>query len=313
MRGGKRIIFIFVLLILFSPLVLYFFYSYKQENNVMDGGARQRSKGKFIQLSKGITHYELAGPDTGKVLVLIHGGSSIGGFAWERNYNALVKAGFRVLRYDMYGRGYSDINGEEQTLELLTHQLKELVDSLHLKDSLNLAGVSMGGNIVFNFAHLYPEQIGKIILFDPAAINPGSPKWYFKSDILADFLVTVYWHPRAVDKQMDEFYDGSQLKEYRKELMGFMSMKGGKQVYKSSWKNILTEDCSNQVKSVAKHKKDVLLFWGKQDPVIPLKSSNKYLKLIPDMQLVLLDHAGHLSNYEAAEVANPIMVDFLKR
>src|SRR5690606_6229082 len=115
--------------------------------------------------------------------------------------------------------GYSDRPQNDQTLEFLTNQVNELVDSLKLKKPFHLAGVSLGGNIAVNMLHLNPDHVDKLVLFDPAAINPGSPRWYFKYGILGDFLLTAYWLPRAVDKQMAEFYDGSQLPEYKQELI----------------------------------------------------------------------------------------------
>ena len=65
------------------------------------------SKKSFIDLSVGKTHYELVGPETGRTVVLLHGGT-IPMWTWDRQVPALVEAGFRVLRYDMCGRGYSD-------------------------------------------------------------------------------------------------------------------------------------------------------------------------------------------------------------
>ena len=63
--------------------------------------------GNFIQLSDGVVHYELAGPEDAPVVVLVHG-FSVPFFIWDPTFEGLSEAGFRVLRYDLYGRGFSD-------------------------------------------------------------------------------------------------------------------------------------------------------------------------------------------------------------
>ncbi|MFB6346808.1 MAG: alpha/beta fold hydrolase [bacterium] len=59
------------------------------------------------ELSHGTTHYEVAGPRNGPPVVLIHGlTSSL--FIWDEQFYRLAENGYRVLRYDLYGRGLSD-------------------------------------------------------------------------------------------------------------------------------------------------------------------------------------------------------------
>src|SRR5580692_600604 len=91
-----------------AVLVAYFvFRSANVELTVLDDTARKSAPGSFVQLSDGITHYELSGPDTGKVIILVHG-FSVPYYIWDSNSSRLAQAGFRVLRYDEFGRGFSD-------------------------------------------------------------------------------------------------------------------------------------------------------------------------------------------------------------
>jgi pimeloyl-ACP methyl ester carboxylesterase len=45
---------------------------------------------------------------------------------------ALANAGYRVLRYDQYGRGLSDRPNIEYTADVYDRQLGELLDALHI-------------------------------------------------------------------------------------------------------------------------------------------------------------------------------------
>ena len=78
------------------------------ENSELNETVRARLGGTYIRLSDGITHYKLEGPDDGKVVVLVHGGT-VPIWTWDKQVQALNDAGFRVLSYDEYGRGYSDM------------------------------------------------------------------------------------------------------------------------------------------------------------------------------------------------------------
>lgn len=101
-------IIIIIFLVGASTLILYSFYEYNnKEKKVLTTAERKNIDGKFIKLSQGITHYQLEGPENGEVVILVHG-FSVPYYIWDGTYEFLVKNGYKVLRYDMYGRGYSD-------------------------------------------------------------------------------------------------------------------------------------------------------------------------------------------------------------
>src|SRR5262245_49681612 len=84
---------------------LYVYADPEQRN--LDQATRSSLSGQFAKLSDGYTHYEIGGPAGGRVVVLA-AGFSVPYYIWDPTFEALTKAGFRVLRYDYYGRGYSD-------------------------------------------------------------------------------------------------------------------------------------------------------------------------------------------------------------
>ena len=94
----------------------------------MNDEARRNVSGKFIRLAKGITHYESGGVDTGKVVILIHG-FSVPYYIWDATYDSLVQNGFRVIRYDMFGRGYSDRPNVVYDPPFYRMQLQDLISS----------------------------------------------------------------------------------------------------------------------------------------------------------------------------------------
>jgi pimeloyl-ACP methyl ester carboxylesterase len=291
-------------------LVLYLLLSYSQENVSLDDDIRPQAPGKFISLAAGKTHYELTGADSAKIIVLIAGGAS-GYYDWDNNVPALQKAGFRILRYDLYGRGWSDRPKTDYDLSLFDNQLMQLLDSLHIDKPFALAGFSMGAITAIHFADLHPERVSHLILADPAALN-GPPAWYFNVPLLSDWLMTVYWYPRTVKRQMGQYFHPEKVPEYAEKLKVQMQFRGYKRAVLSSWKYTLSQNMGDVLAKIGKHPRPVLLLWGKHDPLVPVAAAQTYLKALPQARLVTLAEAGHAACYERPDLANPALLHFLK-
>ncbi len=128
------------------------------EKKALTPETRASLPGQFISLPDGVTHYALDGPQDGPLVVLVDG-FSIPMFSWERNVPALTAAGFRVLTFDLYGRGYSDRPDGPYNLDLFVRQIDELLTALKIDRPVDLVGLSMGGYITAGFANRYPDRV----------------------------------------------------------------------------------------------------------------------------------------------------------
>ena len=117
-----------------------FYVSRDRERQTLDATARAAAPGKFVQLRDGITHYDLSGPDSSRTVVLLSG-FSVPFYIWEPTRDALAANGFRVLRYDYFGRGYSDRPKLRYDLATYDAQLTELLDSLGVRGLVDVAGL----------------------------------------------------------------------------------------------------------------------------------------------------------------------------
>ena len=121
---------------------------------------RREVGGSYIALADGITHYQIAGPDDAPLVVMLHG-FSVPNFIWDPTFDALAQAGYRVLRYDFFGRGYSDRPHLDYDLDLFTRQLVDLLDALEIETCRAVFGLSMGGVVAADFAVQHRETAGK--------------------------------------------------------------------------------------------------------------------------------------------------------
>lgn len=83
--------------------------------------------------------------------------------SWVYQSDALLAAGYRVLRFDNRGIGESSKPAGPYTTALFAADAKALVDKLGLTD-FHLMGVSMGGMIAQEYALAYPEDLRSLTL-----------------------------------------------------------------------------------------------------------------------------------------------------
>ena len=297
----NTILFLAVLAAIF--LAILYFKGNKEKKELTDV-ERKDTGGQYIKLSAGITHYELAGPDTGKVVILVHG-FSVPYYIWDGTFEFLVKQGFRVLRYDMYGRGYSDRPDVIYNRVLYQTQLTDLITKLHLKGPVNLAGISFGGGVITDFSATHPDLVQKVILIDPVyPFKVPSPPLFF----------TKYYMATHADEQAN-----GQLSDFKypQRHPGWVSRYTVQMQYKG-FRNALASTRYNYVykgremnKRLNDAGKQVLLIWGKEDHTVPFNYSDS-VRSVLKCDFFPVDDAAHLPYIEQADKANAKMLAFLK-
>ena len=90
----------------------------KYEYIIKDENFRQSiESGNFIELSEGNTYFEVDNRTSNNTLIFVHG-FSVPSYIWDKTYNSAKEKGFKVVRLDLYGRGYSDNPNVNYTDEL---------------------------------------------------------------------------------------------------------------------------------------------------------------------------------------------------
>lgn len=307
----KALSFVFLTLVIILPII-YLLVDHLQEPLTLSDEERAKISGNFIKLTEGSTYYEDKGADSLKTLVFIHGAGS-GSYAWNMNFDSIHQKGFRTIRYDLYGRGFSDRPNLAYKLPQFTTQLNELIDSLGCKSKITIVSVSMGAMIAIDYAVKNPSKIEKLIFIDPAAIFYGKPPFYVTSPIISDILFTFYWRPKAVQKQMNEFYNQTKVEEYRNLTQKQMMYKGFKRAVKRTWANTMSISMESQLRELGKLNLEKVLIFGKNDPLVPPEMASTYSKLLNTRNVHIIKEAGHLSCYEQPIIVNKIILEALAK
>ena len=132
--------------------------------------ARDDAVGDFVELSEGMVHYQLEGPEDSPLIVLVHG-FSVPAYIWDPTFSAMKEAGYQVLRFDLYGRGYSDRPDVVYDINLFSTQLEELLTKLEVDEPVHLIGLSMGGPVVARYANENPESVRGVTLIAPEVVQ----------------------------------------------------------------------------------------------------------------------------------------------
>jgi pimeloyl-ACP methyl ester carboxylesterase len=123
---------------------------------------------KSLQLPNGETYaYREAGKGD-KVLVLVHGNMS-SSLWWDLLIEALEDK-YKIYAPDIRGFGDSTYNSPIKSMKEPATDLKLFADGLGLKD-FAIAGWSLGGPFVMQFAIDYPGYINKMILIEAGSIK----------------------------------------------------------------------------------------------------------------------------------------------
>lgn len=279
------------------------------EKLTLDAAERSKATGKFVTLSGGTTHYEVAGPESGQVVVLVHG-FSVPMYIWDSTFLALSATGHRVIRYDLFGRGLSDRPDAEYDGAMYDAQLDELLDSLHVTQPINLVGLSFGGYVVSHYTVSHPRRVRTLTMVDPSSTKRTLPSM-LTTPVIGPWVWQVTRVPDMAAGQASDFLHPEHFPTWADQYKPQMQYKGfGRALLRSSV-TLSTVDFPTLFADVAKTNVPVLLIWGKQDQTVPITLSEVARKSIPALQFFPVDSAGHLPHIEQAALVNAKLINFI--
>lgn len=280
------------------------------EVNVLTDGLRQQAGGRYVGLSGGMTHYEVFGPDTGRVVVLVHG-STLPMWTWDRQVEVLAAAGFRVVRYDHFGRGFSDRPDGEYTIDVYRNQLRELLDFLKIKKPFAIVGISFGCAIIANYVARYPDAADRMVFVAPAvepfnevtrliatsSIGAAFVKNQLKKQVEGGVRSTL--RKRGMpDRYADMFIEQARIKGFQRSLLSF-------------FKNAAKADYRPFYQKSGETMKNIMLIWGDDDKTVRKSQIQAFEIAIPGAHVHILQGIGHLAPFEATEQFNILLLSFL--
>jgi len=299
-------------------LILTSLYLYKdQESLVLNEQTRETLGHSYIKLDDGTVHYQfnakaLDTNPSAKIVVLVHG-FSVPSYLFDPTFEFLITQGFQVLRFDLFGRGFSDRPDSDYSISLYVKQLHDLLAALKIEDKVNLLGLSMGGAVVTRFSNRYPEKVNKISLIAPLVHTPDRPEIAaVKTPLLGEYLAKVVIVPKLLNGLSTTVFNPDSFPDWKEKFQPQTQYKGYSQAILNTARYLAGKNFISEYEQLGKSEKSIQLIWGKQDQVIPFENSKKLTRTIPRIEFHEIDQAGHLPHYEHSAKVNKLIVDFLK-
>ena len=260
----------------------------------------------FVETSDGtVIHYHQWGE--GPYLVWLHGGGP--GANGLSNYSQNVKAfeNYTNIILDMPRYGLSGkpiINGSLPTV--LAEYILEALTKIGV-DKASFVGNSLGGAVSIMIHDLNPTFVEKLILMAPGGLqNPELPV----SDPLKLMLQAIAGHPtKEIIYQFIEHlvFDKASVTEEAKHARYLAAV--DPELIDTALKSKFHAESLRPM--LAKIKAPVLLLWGKQDEVLPLKDAVQSFDFIENCEIRILSKCGHWMQAEHPEFFNTAVKNFL--
>lgn len=287
-------------------VVLFMPYGLEHRRKVIDDAAREHAPGRFAALSQGVTCYQWVGPARGPVVVAIHG-LTTPGQVWTEVAEGLGRIGYRVLVYDLYGRGLSDAAPGAQDAGFFLRQLTDLLDHQKLEQDLTIMGYSMGGAIATAFAARHPERIKRLILLAPAGsghVESGLARLIRQTPVAGDWLHLALFGRSLRHVTGPGPMAGTQLAQLHRQ--GFAP------AVLSSLRGILRDPGAPLHRTIGRADIPVVALWGDSDQVVPLRGMGDLAQWNRNARQEVIAGAGHGMPYTHAAAVVAVLTDVLR-
>lgn len=281
-------------------LFFFLFFTSCQFNNyeTIDKNIRFRQQiktGEFLKLSKGYTYYEIKNKEAKKTLIFIHG-FSVPSYIWDDTFKSASKRGYKTVRLDLYGRGYSSNLDSDYTDELFANQVIELMNELKIERATFL-GLSNGGRVISKIAYLKPELIQKLVYVSSSSFQEHKPlnDTSVSGKEINDFIKNNY--PSISKGQMLDFKYPQNFKGWDDKYEQLLQYEGFARALISTRKNHINLDLEN--KFINDSNIPLYTVWGDSDSAVVYNNfKNKLNKLMPRRIEYFISNSGHLPNME---------------
>lgn len=288
----------------------------KTETRPIKDRDRKLHKGYYIILKDGSTRYQLSGPGK-ETVVLVHGFSSPY-FIYDNLYDMLVWAGYRVLRYDLIGRGLSDRPKMKYDADAFVRQLDELTDRLLPGEKFTLIGTSMGGIISARFVQMHPDKVTRLILLAPAVMDTFKAPLSFKLcriPIIGHTVFRLVAPYPIISHCADELRLASDYEKdrYILRFTDFARYKGYMRALASSLSDcILDYDTAmNAYRAVRTSGKPMLVIWGTDDHTMPYYQIERMKEICPDAKYITYEGSYHMFVFDEPDRVMEDMIPWM--
>lgn len=273
---------------------------------------------RYTDLPGGVrVHYRIEGQESGPTIVLIHGFSA-SLQTWEPWVERLGES-YRIVSLDLPGHGLTRAPaGYQASIEGYRDLVHQFLQSQGI-DHFALIGSSMGGNVAWEYALAYPEQLDALVLVDAsgwedtraeAASDPEVFK-LLRNPVLGPILLNLdssrlvrqgleasFADPSHVDDAMLNRYTQLGRAPGHRDILLQLTL-GFRDRHYATAQRLAALDMP------------VLILTGDTDRLVPPQHAQQFHDAIPGSQLITFESTGHIPQEEKPDESAMAVQEFL--
>jgi pimeloyl-ACP methyl ester carboxylesterase len=269
-----------------------------------------------VSLTLGNVHYEKAGPDSGRPVVLIHG-YAMGGSLWRPLTERLATGGFSCIAPTWPLGAHTEPMRREPalTIEAIAAMVGELLEELSLEDVV-LVGNDTGGAIAQVVATATPERLGALVLtscdafehFPPPILKPLIAAAKFAPTFTAALqpLRTRLGRKRAYGALAHEDID-ELVTAWLEPALTNSDVRADLRRLTASLNRQTTVEAGERL---PRFTKPALIAWSQDDAFFPIEDGQRLAATLPNGRLEVIERARTFSMIDQPDELAGLIAEF---
>ena len=252
-------------------------------------------------------HFRDDGSQDQLPVVFLHAFPLHGGM-WQAQHEALTNIA-RCVSFDIGGLGRSALPATPNMLEHIVDDLFTLLDYLHIPSAM-LCGLSMGGYVALRAAERDAPRVSGLVLANTQPAADGNEAKLKRADgirrLRAEGAVAY------VDNFIKAALCANTLEQQPTVVANARKMMLDSGIDGMASALVALSTRTDTSDSLPQIKVPTCVIAGEQDAVVPAAAMRAMAEKIPHASFHVLQHAGHLSNLEAPEAFNRLLVEHVE-
>ena len=254
----------------------------------------------------------------GEVILLLHGmaGSSQ---TWRSVVGPLSRH-YRVVAPDLLGHGDSTKPRSDYSLGAFSVLVRDLLDELGITRA-TIVGHSLGGGIAMQFIYQHPDYGQRLVLVGSGGLGPDVGLLLRAASLPGAELVLPIITPRPVLAGGERLWSwlrkvGVEYPRGEELWRSYSSLGDGptRQAFLRTLRSVV--DHRGQAVSALSRLNSrtgfpIMVIWGEQDTMIPVKHAYAVQQARPDVRLEVLAGVGHFPHAERPAQVAELIADFI--
>lgn len=270
-------------------------------------------------------HYVEAGPEDGRLVVLLHGFPEFW-YSWRAQIEALSEAGYRVAAPDLRGYNLSDKPADGYDVPNLVEDIAGFIRALG-RESAVVCGHDWGGGLTWAFASYHPEMTEALIVanaphFGPFERELRKPRQFLRSWYMLFFQLPALpeWTIRAgdyrvIERMFQQRGDAAsippeEIQAYKDAIATPGALTAALGYYRAAFRGQFRgrgrpEGGWPVISAPA------LLIWGTNDVALGVETTRGTEEWVPNLRIEYLQGASHWVQQERPDEVNRLILEFL--